>query len=194
MTGDEITLAVARFKLMMPEQRKSVLESVEHSARFETNRDLRNNAVALLPHLQAAEKELQQQFRDMEQRITDAVLKSIKNTAVNDSAVEQQPMIYPVINYAPFVKPAVIISGIGIGVWFFGLPVILGGSIGVGALYLIFLTLMNKPTRTMTRNAATNKMAASGGNTYNNGAIHIESNQGNITIIQNFNNNSHDEI
>lgn len=184
MTNDEITIAVARFKLMPPGQRVELLQKVEHAAKFEHERLIRDEAIQLLPFLQQAEFELQNQFAEMEARITEAVLKRLN---IDTIPVESVQPVY--VRIVP-VRAMVISAGTFIGIWtavyYIGFAPLLGLSFSGFVVWFMVSAMFGRSRRTI---SPPPPISNEGGNaaTYNNGAIHIESNAGNITITQTFN-------
>jgi hypothetical protein len=177
MTESQIQSAVRQYRGSDPEHRKNLLLQVESIASRHPERATREQAIALLPHLQRAEAEMQAQ----EARVADLArrVEHLENAAA-------APEIYPAVAYTrrtispAWVKGGAIVAAGGAVVAIVGVQTLFMVVAGGFLLMLLVSGLFSGNTPAEVREVGEGGQTATGGQMQ----INIVDNHGNIIINQ----------
>lgn len=181
MTDQQIKTAVRQYRGSDPEHRQNLLSRLQSLASNCPQRETREQAIALLPHLVEAEKTIQAdaaKVADMERRL------QAVEAGISQPVAYSQPVLYsrPVVtlNVTPIAKTGVVVAGIGAAIYFVGVPILAGCAVGLVGGWLALSGLIGSGSSEV-------KGKTPGGAHGGQININIVDNHGTINIFQNNN-------
>jgi hypothetical protein len=181
MTDQQIQTAVRQYRGSDPEHRQSLLLQLQSLASNCPQRETREQAIALLPHLVAAEKALQADAERVEQ--LERRLQAVE-AGMSQPVAYREPVLYsrPVVtlNVTPLAKTGIVVAGIGAAIYFVGVPILSGCAVGLFGGWLALSGLIGNGSSEV-------KGRTPGG--AQGGQINVEIHDNHGTIIINQNNN-----
>lgn len=181
MTEQQIQSTVRQYRGSDPEHRQNLLSQLESIASRCPERATREQAIALLPHLVAAEKALQADAAkvvELERRLAAVEAGMLQPAPYQAPAMYGRPVVH--LNATPIAKTGIVVAGIGAVIYFVGVPILAGCAVGVFAGWLALSGLIGDGGRD-TKEETPGRQA--GGQMQ----INIVDNHGNIVINQNNN-------
>ena len=181
MTDVQIQNAVRQYRGSDPEHRQSLLSRLQSLASNCPQRETREQAIALLPHLVEAEKTIQADAAkvvELERRLQ----------AIEAGILYSRPVV--TLNVTPdaagcipgagIAKTGVVVVGIGAAIYFVGVPILAGCAVGLFGGWLALSGLIGSGSSEV-------KERTPGG--AQGGQINVEIHDNHGTIIINQNNN-----
>ena len=181
MTDQQIQTAVRQYRGSDPEHRQSLLSRLQSLASNCPQRETREQAIALLPHLVEAEKTIQADAAkvvELERRLQAIEAGMMQPVAYREPVLYSRPVV--TFNVTPLAKTGIVVAGIGAVIYFVGVPILAGCAVGVFGGWLAVSGLINSGNSEV-------KEKTPGG--ANGGQININIVDNHGTIIINQNNN-----
>lgn len=180
MTDAQIQTAVRQYRGSDPEHRQSLLLQLQNLASNCPERETREQAIALLPHLVEAEKALQADAAkvvELEKRLQAVEAGMSHPVAYREPVLYSRPVV--TLNITPLAKTGIVVAGIGAVIYFVGAPILAGCAVGLFGGWLALSGLINSGSSEV-------KEGKPGG--ANGGHINVEIHDNHGTIIINQNN------
>jgi len=181
MTDVQIQTAVRQYRGSDPQHRQSLLFQLQSLASNCPQRETREQAIALLPHLVEAEKALQADAERVEQ--LERRLQAVE-AGMSQPVGYREPVLYsrPVVtlNATPIAKTGIVVVGIGAAIYFVGVPILAGCAVGLLGGWLALSGLIGTGSSEVKEKTP----GGAQGGTMN---INIVDNHGTINIFQNNN-------
>ena len=183
MTDAQIQTAVRQYRGSDPEHRQNLLSQLENIASKCPSRETREQAIALLPHLVAAENALQADAERVEQ-----LERRLQPVAYREPVLYSRPVV--TLNATPIAKTGIVVVGIGAAIYFVGIgaaiyfvgvPILAGCAVGLLGGWLALSGLIGSGSSEV-------KGKTPGGT--QGGQINVEIHDNHGTIIINQNNNN----
>jgi len=180
MTDVQIQNAVRQYRGSDPEHRQNLLSQLENIASKCPQRETREQAIALLPHLVEAEKTIQADAAkvvELERRLQAIEAGMMQPVAYREPVLYSRPVV--TLNVTPLAKTGIVVAGIGAAIYFVGVPILAGCAVGLFGGWLALSGLIGTGSEVKEKTPG----GAQGG-TMN---INIVDNHGTINIFQNNN-------
>lgn len=181
MTDAQIQTAVRQYRGSDPEHRQNLLSQLENIASKCPSRETREQAIALLPHLVAAENALQadaERVEQLERRLQAVEAGMMQPVAYREPVLYSRPVV--TLNVTPLAKTGIVVAGIGAAIYFVGVPILAGCAVGLFGGWLALSGLIGSGSSEVKEKTP----GGAQGGTMN---INIVDNHGTINIFQNNN-------
>ena len=182
MTDQQIQTAVRQYRGSDPQHRQNLLSQLQSLASNCPQRETREQAIVLLPHLVAAEKALQadaEKVENLERRLQAVEAGMMQPVAYREPVLYSRPVV--TLNATPIAKTGIVVVGIGAAIYFVGIPILAGCAVGLFGGWLALSGLIGSGNSEV-------KEKTPGG--ANGGQINVEIHDNHGTIIINQNNNN----
>jgi hypothetical protein len=180
MTEAKIQSAVRQYRGSDPGYRQNLLSQLENIASRHPERATREQAIALLPHLVAAENALQveaEKVAELERRLRVVEAEMLQPVGYREPVMYSRPAF--TLNVTPIAKTGIVVAGIGAVIYFVGVPILAGCAVGVFGGWLALSGLIGS--------GGSESKEETPGRVHGQININIVDNHGNINIFQNNN-------
>ena len=191
MTDQQIQTAVRQYRGSDPQHRQNLLSQLQSLASNCPQRETREQAIVLLPHLVAAEKALQadaEKVENLERRLQAVEAGMSQPVGYREPVLYSRPVV--TLNATPIAKTGIVVVGIGAAIYFVGIgaaiyfvgvPILAGCAVGLLGGWLALSGLIGSGSSEV-------KGKTPGG--AQGGQINVEIHDNHGTIIINQNNNN----
>jgi hypothetical protein len=182
MTDAQLQTVLRQYRGSDPQHRQSLLSRLQSLASNCPQRETREQAIALLPHLVEAEKTIQADAAkvvELERRLQAVEAGMMQPVAYREPVLYSRHVV--TMNITPIAKTGVVVVGIGAAIYFVGVPILAGCAVGLFGGWLALSGLIGSGSSEV-------KERTPGG--ANGGQINVEIHDNHGTIIINQNNNN----
>ena len=181
MTDQQIQTAVRQYRGSDPQHRQNLLSQLQSLASNCPQRETREQAIVLLPHLVAAEKALQadaEKVENLERRLQAVEAGMSQPVGYREPVLYSRPVFH--MNVTPIAVTGIVVAGICTVACFVGVEILAGCAVGLFGGWLALSGLINSGSSEVKKRTP---CGAQGGQ------INVEIHDNHGTIIINQNNN-----